>query len=120
MPLPEGGPPLTYTEMLNRARNQAGAALDAFYVDGWADLEQAAIRLEESARLLPKTVEIPETLKAKLPAEAEALRQDAQKLLEAARGKNAKEANAAMQRINERIRQIRPPERAIEKEQRSK
>ena len=45
-PLPENAPPLEYIEMLNRARGQAGAALDAFYIDAWLDLEQAAQRLE--------------------------------------------------------------------------
>jgi hypothetical protein len=108
LPLPENGPALTYADMLNRARSQSGAALDSFYVDAWADLEQAAVRLEESAKLLPKTTQIPDAFKAKLPAEAELLRQDAAKLQEAARAKNGTQANEAMQRINQRIRQLRP------------
>ena len=108
MPLPENGMPLTYAEMLNRARGQAGAALDAFYVDNWKDVEQAALRLEQSARLLPKSMDIPEPFKAKVGPESEQLRQDALKLIDAARGKNAAQANEAMQRINQRIRLLRP------------
>ena len=114
LPLPENGPSLSYVEMLNRARSQSGAALDSFYLDAWGELEQAAIRLEESARLLPKTTLIPEAFKAKLPAEADRLRQDAVKLQEAARGKNATQANEAMQRINQRIRELRPGEPAVD------
>lgn len=108
LPLPENGPALTYQDMLSRARSQAGAALDGFYIDSWAEVEQAAVRLEESAKQLPKTLQIPDAFKTKLPGEADLLRQDASKLQEAARTKNATQANEAMQRINQRIRQLRP------------
>ena len=114
LPLPENGAALTYNEMLGRARNQSGAALDAFYIDSWADLDQAATRLEESAKLLPKTTQIPDAFKTKLPGEADSLRQDAAKLQEAARAKNAAQSNEAMQRINQRIRQLRPADKAID------
>ena len=115
-PLPENAPPLEYDEMLGRARGQASSALDAYYVDGWLDLEQAAQRLEQSARLLPKSTHVPEALKPKLEAESDQLRQDAAKLLEAARAKNATGANEAIQRITQRIRQLRPPVKSTEKE----
>jgi hypothetical protein len=111
-PLPENAPPMSFDEMLGRARAQAGVALDAFYVDAWLDLEQAGQRLEQTARLLPKTTEIPAALKTKLDAEADALRQDAVKLSEAARAKKATQANEAMQRINLRIRELRPQEKS--------
>ena len=107
-PLPENGPPLSYGEMIQRARGQAGAAVDAFYIDAWIDLEQAAQRLEQSARLLPKTTHIPEAFKAKVEPESELLRKDAVALIDAARAKNAPVANETMQRINQRIRQLRP------------
>ena len=110
-PLPENAPPLGYSEMINRARGQAGAALDAFYIDAWVDLEQAAQRLEQTARLLPRTINIPEAFKGKVEPEAELLRKDAVQLGEAARARNANQANEAMQRINQRIRQLRPLEK---------
>jgi len=110
-PLPENAPPLTYEEMVSRARGQASAALDAFYIDAWLDLEQAAQRLEQSARFLPKTTQIPELFQTKIDAESELLRKDAVKLIDAARGRKAKETNEAMQRINERIRALRPAEK---------
>jgi hypothetical protein len=112
LPLPENAPPLAYGEMIHRARGQAGAALDAFYIDNWTELEQAAQRLEQSARLLPKTTHIPDAFKNKVEPEADELRKDALKLAEAARAKNASTANDTMQRINQRIRQLRPMEKA--------
>jgi hypothetical protein len=108
--LPENAAPLSYSEMILRARGQAGAALDAFYLDAWLDLEQAAQRLEQTARLLPKATHVPETFKAKVEPDADALRQDALKLMDAARAKNSAQANETMQRINQRIRQMRPRE----------
>jgi len=110
-PLPENGPPIPYAEMITRARGQAGAALDAFYIDSWMELEQAAQRLEQSARLLPKCTHIPEAFKTKVEPEAELLRKDALQLTEAARNQNAKLANETMQRINQRIRLLRPMEK---------
>ncbi len=107
MPLPENGLPLPYHDMLSRARGQSASALDAFYIDAWFDLEQAAGRLEQSARLLPKSTMIPEKVKPKLAEECELLRQDATKLAEAARKKDSAQANEAMQRINQRIRELR-------------
>jgi hypothetical protein len=110
-PLPEDGPPLTYSEMVNRARGQATTALDAYYIDAWLDLEQVAQRLEQSARLLPKATHIPEAFKTKVEPEAQLLRQDAVKLHEAARAKNATQVNETLQRINQRIRQLRPTDK---------
>src|ERR1700737_1706775 len=82
--LPENAAPLSYAEMVNRARGQASSALDAFYIDAW---------LEQTARLLPKTTHIPEVYKTKVESESEQLRQDAVKLVEAARAKNTTHVN---------------------------
>jgi hypothetical protein len=111
-PLPEDAAPLTYAEMINRARGQATSALDAYYVDAWLDLEQTAQRLEQTARLLPKATHIPAAFKDKVEPESELLKKDAVKLLDAARAKDAPRVNEALQRINQRIRQLRPAEKA--------
>jgi len=105
-PLPEG-PSYTYQDLLVRTRAQAMAGVEAFYVDAWADLADAAAALEQSSRFLPKTTQIPDALKDKLGAETEQLRQDAMKLGDAARAKDARAANDALQRINLRIRELR-------------
>ena len=116
-PLPDNAAPLSYEEMVNRARGQASSALDAYYIDAWLDLEQAAQRLEQSARLLPKSTHIPDAFKTKVEPESDLLRQDAAKLVEAAQAKNATAANDAMQRITQRIRQLRPPVKTTEKKE---
>lgn len=105
-PLPEGQS-FTYQELLVRARAQAMAAVEAFYIDAWADLGDAAAALEQTSRFLPKTTQIPVAVKDKLATETEQLRLDATKLGDAARVKDARAANAALQRINLRIRDLR-------------
>jgi hypothetical protein len=111
IPLPEGQP-VAYVELLARARAQATTALEAFYVDGWTDVQAAAAALEQTARLLPKSTEIPTSVKERLAGESEQLRQDAIKLGEAARAKNAKTVNETLQRISLRVRDLRVEEKA--------
>ena len=95
------GQPFTYAELVIRARNQATTGLEAFYVDGWSDLEAVATGLEQTARLLPKSTEVPLSVKDRLGSETDQLQKDAKKLGEAARAKNAKEVNEILQRIKE-------------------
>jgi hypothetical protein len=112
-PLPEGLA-LSYADLLIRARTQATAALEAFYVDHWVELEEAAAGLEQTARLMPKAVPMPAVLKDRVGPEAEQLRQDAVKLGEAARARDVRAANETLQRINLHIRDLRPDEPAPE------
>jgi hypothetical protein len=113
-PLPEGQS-FAYQDLLVRSRAQAMAAVEAFYVDAWADLADAAAALEQTSRFLPKTTQVPESLKDKLGSETDQLRQDAMKLGDAARAKDSRAVNEALQRINLRIRvlcvadQVPPP-----------
>src|ERR1700730_14619513 len=82
-PLPEGQA-FTYMELLARARSTASAGLEAFYVDAWTELEGTATSLEQTARFLPKSSEIPLEVKDRIGSETEQLRLDALKLGEAA------------------------------------
>jgi hypothetical protein len=109
-PLPEGQS-FTYQELLTRARNQATAALEAFYIDHWADLEEAASALEQTARFLPKTTAIPAGIKDKLGGETDELRKDAVKLGDSARARDPRATNDSLQRINLRIRELRVDEK---------
>lgn len=106
-PLPEDGPPLPYAELLTRARVQAAAATEAFYVNKWADLEDAAKGLEQTARYLPKATDVPPKHKDTLPVAAGDLGKEAVKLREAATAQDAKESNAILQRIHLKIRELR-------------
>src|SRR5262245_44903055 len=85
-PLPEDGQAFSYVEILSRARVQATMALEAFYVDGWVDLEEAAAGLEQTARYLPKATEPPAEHKDKITDESKVLAKDAFRLRVAAQG----------------------------------
>jgi hypothetical protein len=112
-PLPEDGQQFSYVDILSRARLQATMAVEAFYVDGWVDLEEAAAGLEQTARYLPKATEPPATFKDKIADEARMLAKDAFRLRVAAGAKDAKETNDLLQRINLKIRSLRPDSDAI-------
>lgn len=106
-PLGENAPPQPYTDLLGRARVQATAATEAFYVNGWNDLEEYAKGLEQTARYLPKATDVPEKHKEKLAAEAATLEKEAHALREAAQAQDAKRTNDVMQRVNLRVRELR-------------
>jgi hypothetical protein len=106
-PLPQDGQLFSYDEILSRARAQAGVALEAFFVDDWSELEEAAQGLEQTALFFPKTTMIPAAIKGKLAAETGLLQKEAVRLRDAARKKNAALANETLQRIHQRIRVLR-------------
>jgi hypothetical protein len=105
--LPENGPPLPYAELLTRARAQATYATEAFYVNHWTDLEEAARGLEQTARFLTRAEDVPANRKAQLPEASTALAKEADKLRDAAAKQNDKDANAALQRIHLMVRDLR-------------
>jgi hypothetical protein len=107
-PLPEDGPPQPYADLVSRARLQATAANEAFYVNRWSDLEDAAKGLEQTARFLPKAADIPAQRKATIPNDAGELGKDATKLREAAKAQQVKSANDLLQQINLKVRELRP------------
>ena len=109
-PLPEDGPPLPYADLVTRARAQATSANEAFYVNNWTDLEEAARGLEQTARFLGKATDVPARHKDTLPVEAGDLGKEAGKLRTAAKGQEVKPANDALQRINLKVRELRPEE----------
>jgi hypothetical protein len=109
-PLPEKGTILPYQDMHNRVKVQARAAQDAFYVDNWQELEQMAQVLDQTARLLPNSSDQPNNVKKILAKEADSLKQQAVRLGEAAKAKNAQAANETLREIHLTIRNLRPTE----------
>ena len=107
-PAPLEGQTLTYRDTVTRARMWATNAVEAFYVDKWAEVESSANGLEETARFLPKSLDIPDSRRSTLEVQATALQQDAQDLRRFARNNDEKKANETLQRIHQRVRDLRP------------
>jgi hypothetical protein len=106
-PLPEDSPPLPYAELLTRARYQATLATEAFYVDKWEEVEDAARGLEQTSRFLPKAQDVPPKHKDALPVVSGDLSKEAGRLLEAARAKDVKQANDALQHVQLVVHELR-------------
>jgi hypothetical protein len=109
-PLPEDGPPQPYADLVGRARAQAAAANEAFYINNWPDLEDAAQGLEVTARVLGKATDVPAKHKDVLTTEAGDLGKEAVKLREAARAKDVRQATDTLQRLNLKVRELRSDE----------
>lgn len=105
--LPEGGPPLPYAELLTRARMQATHATEAFYVNKWGDLEEAARGLAQTARFLEKATDVPAKHKDTLPVAAGDLGKEAASLGEAAKAQDVKKSGEVLQRIQLKVRELR-------------
>jgi hypothetical protein len=106
-PLPEDSKPLAYGDLVGRARLLASAGNEAFYINRWSDLEESARGLEQTARFLLKSTEVPAGHKDKLAVEAGDLARNSAKLAEAARAKDVRQANELLQRINLKVRELR-------------
>jgi hypothetical protein len=116
--LPEDSPPLPYAELLTRARLQSSAATEAFYVNQWADLEEHARGLSQTARFMHKAMEVPEARKKTLVKDGDDLAKAATKLTAAAKAKDEKQTTETLQQINLLVRKLRPedaPEKPKEK-----
>ena len=109
-PLPENGAQFSYGELLSRLHGQTNAAMDAFMVDAWVELDQAATGMTQTARFLAKTSDAPEHLKADMIAKCSNLQKDAVRLAEAAKDKNVDRATQALQRITLQVRLLKAKE----------
>jgi hypothetical protein len=105
--LPDDAPPMPFAELLTRARMQASAANEAFYLNRWSDLEDASQGLEQTSRFLPKATEVPANHKEKLPDQAASLGKEAGKLRQAAIAQDVPKVNESLQRVNLQVRELR-------------
>jgi len=106
-PLPENGARYSYGELLSRLHSQANAAMDAFFVDAWVELDDAASGIDQTARFLAKADDPPDRLKTNLVQQCSLLQKEADRLGEAARKKNADVATESLQRLTLQIRQLK-------------
>ena len=106
-PLPDRVTALPYGQLLQRGRSQAARANEAFYVDNWGEVEEAARGLEQTAQYLIKAEDVPAKHKDTLATASADLGKLAQGLIEAAKVKDSKKTNALMARINVKVREMR-------------
>ena len=106
-PLPEDTAPLPFVDLVSRARNQAMTALEAYYVDHWPEVEDAARGLEQTARFLRRATSVPATRQADLSVRADALADAAKQLRQGAQSRSVDQVNAVLQRINAQVRELR-------------
>jgi hypothetical protein len=107
-PLPADVGPVPYGDLIQRVRSQATAATEAFYADKWSDLEEAAKGLEQATHYLPKATEVPARHQADLAKLAQDLGKEAGQLRDAAKAKDDKLTNEALQRLHLKVRALRP------------
>ncbi len=105
--LPEDSTPLPYAELLTRARAQARAANDAFYVNGWSEMDDAARGLEQTAKFLTKATEVPARQKDTLPALAGDLGKDAATLRDAAKAKDVDKTTDTLKHVLVTLHKLR-------------
>ena len=96
-----------YQDLLSRARNQSSVATESFFINNWAELEDAAKGLEQTSRLMSKSADMPEDKKESILAVSSDLNREAAKLKEACRTKNEAEVNTQLQKITLKIRELR-------------
>src|SRR5205807_1599847 len=80
LPLPDDAAPMPFADLVARARLQAMSANEAFYVDNWAALDEAARGVEQTARFLRKAQNVPSTRTADLESRSDALAREAVQL----------------------------------------
>ena len=106
-PLAENTPVPPYQDLLSRARNQSSVATESFFINNWAELEDAAKGLEQTSRLMSKSADMPENKKESILAVSSDLNREAIKLKDACRTKNETEVNSLLQKITLKIRELR-------------
>jgi len=106
-PLPDEVQPVPYAELLTRARAQASLATEAFYVNRWNDLEEAAHGLEVTARYLPKAEDVPAANRDSLSVVSGDLGKEAVNLRDAAKAQDVKKTNEVLRLVNLKIRELR-------------
>jgi hypothetical protein len=102
--LPEDAAPRPYSDLLRRAEKQVGLATEAYYSDEWLDLEDAALALKQTARLLPGAVDTPLRMAKTVPGLAAGLSRDAEQLRAGARAKDARKVHSALQSLHVQLR----------------
>jgi len=106
-PLPPDTPPRPYADLVSRGRLLAMTANEAYYIDNWSDLEDAARGLDQVAHFLKQSTEVPAAHVADLGPRTDKLSEEARQLREAAKARDVSRINSILQRIHQQIRELR-------------
>ena len=106
-PLPDKVTAMPYGRLLERCRVQAGLATDAYFIDNWAGLIEAAQGLEQTAQFLAKADDVPVKHKDTLATASNDLGKLAVSLKVAAEAKDVKKTNSIMTSIQAKVREMR-------------
>jgi hypothetical protein len=107
VPLPDKVTPLPYGRLLERARAQAKQATEAFYVDNWDELAEAARGLEQTAQYLGKAEDVPGKHKDTLTTMSGDLGKLSRDLRGAAEKKDVKKTTDVLTKIQVQVREMR-------------
>jgi hypothetical protein len=108
-PLPPNTPPLTFTESVQRATLQVGAAHEFFYRDAWDDVTQASTALIDTATRLAdlKPEDVPAKHRDQYAKYAKALTEAAAELRTASQAKDAVKTTQVFQKLHLTVRDMR-------------
>jgi hypothetical protein len=107
-PLPAGGPPLTYADIVLRGKNQVSYAHESFYRDQWDEVKRAATAMKETSTQLgtlePESV--PLARRAQFAKLAKEWAEAADHLQTSGQAKDADKTTAAFTKLHLVIRQL--------------
>jgi hypothetical protein len=106
-PLPEKVQKVPYGQLLERSRALAKAANEAFYVDNWENLEEAASGLEQVALYLVQAEDVPRKHADTIKTTSADLGKAAKALKTAAAAKDVKKSTEVMTRVQLLVREMR-------------
>jgi len=105
--LPDKVTPLPYSTLLERARSQLKKATEAFYIDNWGDLDEAARGLEQTAQYMAKAEDVPAKHKDTLATAGADLGKLAGSLRKAAADKDVKKTTDVLTKVQLKVREMR-------------
>ncbi len=106
VPLPENAPAQPYSELVTRARSQALAATESFYLNKWQDLEEVSKVLSQTARFMERATGIPAARQQQISATAAEITQECSKLATLAKSKDEAATQLCLQKIQIKVREL--------------
>lgn len=104
--LPETTPAQPFSDLVTRARSQALAATECFYLNKWQDLEEIAKVMSQTARFMERATGIPAARQQQVLAIAAEIVQESSKLSTLAKSHDEPATQQCLQRIQVKVREL--------------